>query len=233
VINVLSASSIFEIMFGLNAAYAYVIFKYSENKQKVYTHIRSQLEQVGKYREEIGEEFLEESSYKTYPNFKRLNTVFLQIGLCFALLGTITPISLLIWASVNGNAQIHNWIFYLVLFLFLFLAPLFYYSYHVLSNKLIKIICSSKLTTPELELIIIDADLYSFKHSSKKEMADLFAKMLWHSVRRKKRKFVQFFTQRINPIYRYRQWKLDKLIKQMEEEQKQSTSPDSKDNPVG
>lgn len=216
-VNVGGSSSLLEIMFGVNAVFVLVVSQYFDNIEKIYNHVKSEITNSRiDDLPEIDEKFWKQASYKVYINFKLLNTIFLWTCLTLSLLGTLIPLSLLTWSAIfPDNSQVKVSVLVAIIFIFIIVSPLLYCMFVFYSKKIVKLICSSHLDEYTIRQIAIVAGLCRLDDDMNSNMCDVELFLLRNHINSIKRKTRYFFAETLNPIYRYKVWRLNKLYGQL------------------
>ncbi|MFA7383849.1 MAG: hypothetical protein WC001_10410 [Desulfurivibrionaceae bacterium] len=212
-INISGSSSLLEIMFGVNAVFVVVVSQYFDNIEKIYNHVKSEINNSRiDDLPEIDEKFLKKASYKVYVNFKLLNTIFLWTCLMLSSLGTLIPLSLLTWSAIlPDNSQIPVFVLIIIVFIFIIVSPMQYCIFVFYSRKIIKRICYSHLDEYRIRQIAILAGLCRLDDDMDDNMYNVKLILLRNNINSVKRKTRNLFAKTLNPIYRYKIWRLNKL----------------------
>lgn len=215
-IDIDKASSLLEIMFAVNAVFAFVYAQYSTNKDRVYKHLETEARRCDVDTRVVKDKYLRMVAYAVYPNFKTLNVFYLLLGCVMSLSGIVTSLGLLVWASVSGVAKISYETFYAIVFLFIVISPIIYYSFSLVSKRVVRDIEKKILTEHDINLVVLSARIESVNSLSRRRLLEINLEVLKLKMNRRVRNTKTLFFERINPFYRYSSWRVDKIMRDLE-----------------
>ena len=216
-------SSLLEIMFAVNAVFPFVLSQYIKNRDVVIAHVYQKARNHKIDLSSIEKKYMKEAAYASFANFRFLNRIFLYIGITASVLGTLIAIVLLLWSAENPEASLSSAIAYILIVVFVIIAPLFYLSFSILSNQVVNRLKNKNGLESEMEAEVeavkILAEIMKTNDETKKVLVDIQVD-LWKielkSLQQQIKNYPGFFLRMINPIYWYNEMRIKRIIKKYE-----------------
>lgn len=214
-----SASSLFEMMFGINAVFTFLYVQYLKNIDAVYQHVLNEAEKKQVSIDPRLDKFRRDSAYKLFKNFRRRNKRRFYFSFTLSILGTLIPIYLLTMSAVTPDFDISESFFFALIGVFLILSPIASMYFYIKSEKALQQIRSQKISDEILQNVESTALIKQIGEDTERIAAETIIDVKKINLQRRISELKNIVTKKLNPMHHYKERKWKRSIESLSKDE--------------